>query len=152
MSMDIQNDSLSFFQKTIKVLYDSLGIENFKKFFNHFGTLIIVLILCLTVLAAVLNAINNGSANSNDMTAVGIALFFVSMWILLFVSTALKEIVVEELKQDFEKDVFITLEKLEKKTQILEKKLDKILDIIYEEESPLPGSTENPLFQKFLTI
>jgi len=152
MSMDIQNDSLSFFQKTIKVLYDSLGIENFKKFFNHFGTLIIVLILCLTVLAAVLNAINNGSANSNDMTAVGIALFFVSMWILLFVSTALKEIVVEELKQDFEKDVFITLEKLEKKTQILEKKLDKILDIIYEEQSLLSESTENPLFQKFLTI
>jgi len=152
MSMNIQDGSLSLFQKTTKLLYNSLGIEHFKKFFNNFGTVIIILILCFTAIAGVLKVTNGGAQGSGDMTASMIGLVFLGMWILLFVSTALKEIVVEEIKQDFEKDVFITLEKLQKKTQILEKKLDKILDIIYEEESPLPGSTENPLFQKFLTI
>jgi len=72
-------------------------------------------------------------------------MIFLGVWILLFVSTTLKEVVTQEIKESIEQEVFDRLSVIEKITLRNEKKTDKILDLIYEEQNPPESPSYRPM-------
>ena len=125
----------SLFNKVKKIIYTILKVEQFIKFFNHFGTALISIILAILVVVLIFRGYLPQKDFDEGVTTV-LIIVIIGLWILLFVASTLREIVLEEIRDSIEKEIFGKLEKMEKKIQILERKIDKILDIIYDTEKP----------------